>query len=333
MKKKMILIGFVILTSIQMLCSCQSAPARTSEPVSQAEPVSVTVEEGTLGVQSGFSTLPAQEYASYMSGAFACDIMEYDTPSEPLQELLAGNLDLCVAPLPAVIEAQAEGSPVKILCNFFQKGAAVVGLVDGEIETFQDLPGKTVGYAEGSTEYTLLQLTLQENSIDPDSINWVSMLPSEYNNALLAEEIDAYCGDAATAGTAIIENFGKIVCYPYLDTLGMNNLVLATTDSVIEEKRDWLQEMVDTNRTVMEMVAQNQDWYLDKAEELGLDTQAIQVEKDNFQWLWDMEEEYVIYARNMASEMLSAGLIEEMPDFNLSFDFTFLEKTNQEYLQ
>ena len=45
-----------------------------------------------------------------------------------------------------------------------------------------------------------------------------------------------------------------------------------------------------------------------------------------------MEEEYVIYTRNLASQMTQAGLLKKMPNMDTLFDFTFLEKNNQEYL-
>ena len=42
-----------------------------------------------------------------------------------------------------------------------------------------------------------------------------------------------------------------------------------------------------------------------------------------------MEEEYVIYTRNLASQMTQAGLLKKMPNMDTLFDFTFLEKTTR----
>ena len=327
-KHRLLAIGTALILLGGMLCGCKASSAETLPE----ESAPAQIQAGTIAAQSGYPSSPLQEYSSYLSEGFSCTITEYSTPMETLDTLLSGESDLGVVPLPAIIKAQSEGQPLKILCNFFQKGATVVAPAEGDIDTIQDLKNRRVGYVEGSAEDTLLRLLLKSENIDSSTIEWISFKPEELNEALKSQTIDAYCGDMSYAGTAIIESFGKIISYPYQDALGYNNLVLVTTDSAISQKRDWLQEMVNTNRTVMEMVASNQDWQSSQAERLGIDPMAISVEQDNFQWLWDLEEEYVIYSRNLASQMLNDELISQMPDFNTSFDFTFLEKTNQEYL-
>lgn len=330
MKKGLISIALSILCLAVILCGCTGHTS--SESQSELQSSQTILKEGKIGIQTGFSSLPVTEYPAYLDASYSCEIKEYELPSAPLEELLAGQIDLCVAPLSSILKVQAEGTSVKILCNFLQQNAALVASVEEGIETIKDLPSKTVGYTEGSSEYILSQLALQAEGIDSNTITWKNLSPSRLNEALKAGEIDAYCGDMAMSATAILEGFGKIISYPYQDALGTNNLVLATTESVITEKREWLQEIVNTHRTVIEMVAQNTDWKLSQAEKTGLSHKAVQIEESNFQWLWDMEEEYVVYTRNLASQMLHAGFLGNMPDLDNSFDFTFLEKTNQEFL-
>lgn len=132
--------------------------------------------------------------------------------------------------------------------------------------------------------------------------------PLQLNAALKAGTIDAYCGDAALAGTAFMQGYGKILAYPYADDLGYGNLVLVTTEAKIQEKRDWLQEMVNTNYQVMEMAAPLEDFGLSAAAEFGLDSQGILQERDNYQWVWDMEEEYVMFTRNLCNYLVQMGI-------------------------
>lgn len=171
----------------------------------------------------------------------------------PLEALTAGKVDICVAALPSVLQAQLDGHTVKILCNFYQKGSAVVTAATKGIDSIEKLAGKTVGYTDGTMEYAQLRADLYNRQMDANAITWKEMAPLQLNAALKAGTIDAYCGDAALAGTAFMQGYGKILAYPYADDLGYGNLVLVTTEAKIQEKRDWLQEMVNTNYQVMEM--------------------------------------------------------------------------------
>lgn len=46
------------------------------------------------------------------------------------------------------------------------------------------------------------------------------------------------------------------------------------------------------------MSAPLENYGLSSAEALGLNPEGISLEKDNYQWCWDMEEEYVMFTRS-----------------------------------
>ena len=182
-------------------------------------------------------------------------------------------------------------------------------------------------------EYALLQINLYRLGISEETVVWKEMDPNQFNSALKSGEIDAYCGDAALAGSAVMEGFGRIISYPYLDDLGYGNQVIVTTDPVIEQKRDWLQEILNTHYQVIDLAVPSQDEWLPKAEALGLNAEGIILEQDNYQWLWDLEEEYVMFTRNLCNYFYQMGEYEKMPDMNALFDFNFLDTINREHVQ
>lgn len=327
--KKIAASALSALSLLFTVCGCSNG---APEPGSSA-PVSKPLEKGSVGIYSAFSTLPALEYPLYINDGFACEVKEYAEYAEPLDALSAGEMDVCVAALPAVLQAQLDGVPVKILCNFYQKGSAIVTAAEQALTSVEQLAGKTVGYTDGSMEYALLRIDLYSRGMNEQSVIWKEMEPAELNKALASGEIDAYCGDAALAGTAFMEGYGKILAYPYADDLGYGNLVLVTTEPKIEEKRDWIQEIVNTNYQVMEMETPLDDYGLEAAESLGLNAQGVAQERDNYQWIWDMEEEYVMYTRNLCNYCYEMGIFQEMPDLNALFDFTFLETRSQEFVR
>lgn len=310
-------------------CGCSGGTPVTDSSV----PPSQAVEIGTVGIYSSFSTLPVREYPEYISDGYSCEVKEFAQYTQPLEALTSGEADVCVAPLPAVLRAQLEGKAVKILCNFYQKGSALVTGSGQEISSIEELAGKTVGYTDGSMEYAQLRAQLYNRQLDAAAVTWKSMEPDELNGALKTGEIDAYCGDAALAGTAFMEGYGKVLAYPYADDLGYGNLVLVTTESKIEEKRDWIQEIVNTNYQVMEMEVSLDGYGLKEAESLGLNAQGITQEQDNYEWVWDMEEEYVMFTRNLCNYFYELKIFKEMPDMNILFDFTFLETRSQEFVR
>ena len=289
--------------------------------------------QGSIGIYTSFPTLPVREYPKYISAGYSCDIKEYSKYTQPLEALTSGNVDVCVAALPSVLQAQLDGHNIKILCNFYQKGSAIVTAMKQNITSIDKLTGKVIGYTDGSMEYAQMLADLYNRKIDADSFTWKEMEPSEMNKALKSGTIDAYCGDVALAGTAFMEGYGKIMSYPYASDLGYGNLVLVTTEDKINEKRDWIQELVNANYQVMEMVTPLDDFGLSSAGKFGLDAQGVHQERDNYQWEWDMEEEYVMFTRNLCNYFVQMGIFQTTPDMNALFDFTFLENRSQEYVR
>lgn len=326
MKPRRIMAGAIALLFV-FFCGCHS---QSTDSNHQSEPSNSLRKSGTISISPSMSSMYLSELSQHMDVESSCEILEKSSYKEAMQTLLDGKSDVCAAPLSAVLKAQTQGEPVKILCNLFQKGSAIVG--NPQIDTLHELVGKKVAYVPDTMEYTLLRLKLEEDGVDCKKIGWQEMEPEKMNHALSLGEIDAYCGDPVLAGEAIASGIGKVIAYPYQEMLGYNNVVLVSTESAIESNRSWIQEVVDANRQVVEMTAQNQDFLQTKAKEKGWNPDTILLEKDNFDWVWDMEEEYVIYTRNLASQMTQAGLLQQMPDIDTLFDFTFLEKNSQEYL-
>lgn len=332
---KILLIFSLTIILIFALCGCNANTSDQGNDSAPDDTAQSSQEEvsGTIGIYSSFPTLPVLEYPSYMSEEFSCEVKEYDQSLQPLNELIDGNVDVCVAPLPAVLAAQLDGASVKILCNFYQMGSSLVVSPEQSISSVEDLCGKEVGYTEGSMEYALLIINLYNSGIDRSSITWKEIEPSQLNSALQTGAIDAYCSDASLAGTAFQEGYGKIISYPYVDDIGYGNMVMATTQEKIDENSDWLQEIVNVNYQVMEMSAPLENYGLSSAEALGLNPEGISLENGNYQWCWDMEEEYVMFTRNLCNYLYQMGIFDEIPDMNQLFDFSFLETRSQEFVR
>ena len=81
------------------------------------------------------------------------------------------------------------------------------------------------------------------------------------------------------------------------------------------------------------MAAPIEDLGQSAAEDVCLDSQGILQERDNYQWVWDMEEEYVMFTRNLCNYLVQMGIFRSIPDMNTLFDFTFLENRSQEFVR
>ena len=280
--------------AVTLLCCGCSAPGSPVSSVPQAE-LSAAAVSGAIGICKAPEALQLYGYPDFYEDGYTAQMKEYSDPAQPLRDLLAGQLSFCEAPLSSVIQARTEGEPVVILCNLTGRGIAVVAGTDTGLNTLADLPGRRVGYTPGTTGYVLTLLALREESIDPASVEWIEILPDEANEALQSGKLDAYCGTAYTAGEAILGGYVRVISYLYQEgALGTANQVMVTTEAVVSEKRDWLQQMVDTHRQATENFRENYDFYLQQAEALGMNRECIAVERDNIELLWDIEEEYSI---------------------------------------
>ncbi len=116
-----------------------------------------------------------------------------DGTLDPRQLVLAGQADAGIDSLTAILQAKAQGAPVKLLgCEYQRSPLTIIGLKSAGINSFHDLIGKKIGVYP--TDVPLITAWLAANGISASQVHFVTTATSIA--PLLAHRIDALEGYA-----------------------------------------------------------------------------------------------------------------------------------------
>lgn len=102
-----------------------------------------------------------------------------------------GTVDFSTSSFPSIVLNQQAGAPIVGLAEVIRGGnqGLLVG-ADTGIETWEDLPGKSVIITTGSSQKPLYDAALEATGVDPDSVEVVNVNPNVINQTFAAKEAD-----------------------------------------------------------------------------------------------------------------------------------------------
>lgn len=172
--------------------------------------------------------------------------------------LLAGALDVGSTAGSAALLARANGSPIQTIAIYSQpEWAALVVAPGSDIESVEDLRGKTIAVTIGTDPYFFLLQALDEAGIELSEVNVQNLQHADGGAALLNGSVDAWSGlDPMMAASEI--NSGAELFYRAIDfnTYGFLN----ATESFIADHPDLAQAVVDAYEKA-------RAWFLENPEE------------------------------------------------------------------
>lgn len=172
--------------------------------------------------------------------------------------LLAGALDVGSTAGSAALLARANGSPIQTIDIYSQPEWAALVVAEGsDIDSVDDLRGKTIAVTIGTDPYFFLLQTLDEAGIGLDEVNVQNLQHADGGAALLNGTVDAWSGlDPMMAANEI--NSGAELFYRNIDfnTYGFLN----ATESFIADHPDLAQAVVDAYEKA-------RAWFLENPEE------------------------------------------------------------------
>lgn len=172
--------------------------------------------------------------------------------------LLAGALDVGSTAGSAALLARSNGSPIQTIAIYSQpEWAALVVGPDSDIQSVEDLRGKTIAVTIGTDPYFFLLQALDEAGIGLDEVDVQNLQHADGGAALLNGTVDAWSGlDPMMAANEI--NSGASLVYRNIDfnTYGFLN----ATESFITDHPDLAQAVVDAYEKA-------RAWFLENPEE------------------------------------------------------------------
>ncbi len=313
--------------------TASSKDKNASEDTQPADEASADAIQLKVGSWKTAQTIQPFFYDQFIDKSFRIEVLPFTNPGDQKTALLSGGLDMTGTTLVTAISAAANNEPVRIVTNLCNKCSALAVGVNSGIETEADLKGKTIAYVPGTMHHALLLDVLERNGIDPEKdVELVRIDFFDMGQALADGTIDAFCSGEPYPSEAVKNGYGKILSYPYFDdSIGTINAAMIVTEDTIKNKPEEVQKMVDAHIKATQYLTENQDAWLDKAEEFGTEKDLLKISADNIELCWDIDDAFIQNTKKLAQKMLDLGIITNMPDIDSLFDLTFLEnaKKNQ----
>lgn len=301
------------LAAVALIAGC--APAEAS-----AEGDTITI--GTLRSQPHLFS--PYFYEGVAADGLEFEIVLFDTSSDIKNAIVSGSIDFGVTGAASVISGVAEKQDVRVVASAADGGTRIVASPD--IETADDLKGKKVGFPMGATQEILLKRTLEAEGIDPAAdVELVNLPFADMAGAYESGQIDAFISAETGPSIAIVGGAHELLS-AYDTPIGKTNIVLATSNSLIESDPELVQDVVDTHvAAIEEMSADTEAWADGLVKEFALDPEVTQTAIDNTWARWELDDAYVATLEAMGAEMLAFDQIASEIDPSLLVDTTFVD--------
>lgn len=260
------------------------------------------------------------------------DVATFEGDQAPLRALVAGEIDVAAAGVPATIHlAGAADEGVRVFAVNLQQTDYIL-VAQPEFDDLQELVGEKIGIASpGGISDVLTRLVLEGEGISPDSVEFVSVGgTSARMSALSSGQLTAGPAHAADA-LAAVEQFGMTTLWRYADTVDSYlQQGLVSTEGWLAENPELAQTIVDELIDASRWAAENKDEYVELSNEavegpsetVREEAYDIFLDIDMFPLNGGMTEEQLT---NTAQIEVDLGNIPDLPPLESFSDPTFVE--------
>ena len=256
--------------SALLLSGCVAGENQPAEPAAAAEGASV--EGQTLNID--FATYNPLSLIVKDQGWLEAEGVEVNWvqsagSNKANEALRAGAIDVGSTAGSAALLARSNGSPIKVIDIYSQpEWAAIVAGPGSDLESVEELEGKTVAATKGTDPYFFLLQSLEEAGLSADDVTVENLQHADGWAALQNGSVDAWAGlDPIMAGA---EEAGATLIYRNVDFNSYG--FLNATESFIEEKPEVAQLVVDAYERAREWAEENPEETAEiLAEVAGLD--------------------------------------------------------------
>jgi len=272
MKKHYVSLVSLFVAAVLVLAACSSSAATKESTTAETKAAETTAGENTEETEGELETIVIRTaFTTGMTGAvnnFAIEKGLYkelgiefenvqaDGSQERISLISRGDIDLCDGDPSSYIPAINNGVEAQLVGNMWRYSGCFWLLVNNDIQSFEDLKGKTIGTASASGGMRLSVLKmLEKNGISEDEVTLVANGTHQKAYASFTSgEVDAtiihnpYVSIAESEGTghALGRAWDYIPDY-YTGTIMASN-------SFINDRPEDLQRFLDAYYTVHELV-------------------------------------------------------------------------------
>lgn len=280
--------GMLVLLSILMLFGVVAAGCSNSGSSGAAsdEPIKIALSPWP----GWFVWYIVEEKGFFEKHGVEVELEWFSVYSDSLQALATGKVDANSQTLSDTLAPASKGIDLKaVLVNDNSFGGDAI-VAKPEIDSIQDLKGKTVATELGTVDHLLLLTALAENGMKENDINYVNMTVNDAGPAFISGKTDASVLWEPFQTIAVQEGNGKVL-FSSKDTPGLIPDLLVFKGDVVEKRADDVQKIVDAWFDALSWFAENEQEGLEimaaKAEtsvedyKLGMDSIKLFTLEDN----------------------------------------------------
>jgi sulfonate transport system substrate-binding protein len=174
------------------------------------------------------------------------------------EALRASAIDFGSTAGSAALLARANGSPIQTVGVYTQpEWSAIVVAADSDIESVEELEGKSVAATKGTDPYFFLLQSLEEHGVELDAVEVQNLQHADGRVALEQGAVDAWAGlDPIMADTEV--NSGSKLIYRNIDF---------NSYGVLNAREQFLQDHADVAQVVLDAYEKAREWALANPEE------------------------------------------------------------------
>lgn len=233
--KYKILIG-IILVIIAVLGICYYVDVVAQEN---------TIKIGSLHTDHDAQLQIANEQKAYEAQGLEVEVKQFNNGGDMLTAMASGDLDIGYLGITPVLSSCTQNSSLRIISGVQTEGSSLIARSNENISSIEDLKGKTVAtIGESSIQYILLTKILNDNGMNTDDIEHISMRSSLMVGALKTNQIDAMFVPEPYASLATEAGFGKELAYSGDIVPNHPCCVVVTTDEFIKKNPDKLEKIM-----------------------------------------------------------------------------------------
>ena len=151
-----------------------------------------TVKIGYLPSDHDAALFVADAQGLYKDKGINTELVQFNNGGDLMTAMASGDVDVGYVGISPVLSSAAAGVPVKVISAAQIEGSGILVTDDSDIESAQDLAGKTVATpGEASIQHVLLAAYLKANGMSLDDVNESAMKVPSINDALKTGNLPA----------------------------------------------------------------------------------------------------------------------------------------------
>jgi NitT/TauT family transport system substrate-binding protein len=190
-------------------------------------------------------TCPVTDFATKTSTSTRFVSQRFTDFPTVVETMKAGRLDATFMIVPLAMRLREQGVKVKICYLGHRDGSTVMVKKDSDIHSLKDLAGKTFAIpSKYSNQNFVIHKLMEDQGVDPKTINFVEMPPPDMPGSLAVGRIDGYFVGEPHAARAELDGSGRVLYHAKDIWPHFISCCLVVTEKLIDEKPNEVRDLV-----------------------------------------------------------------------------------------